>query len=48
MYVMSLINDMRRRKAEGNIKKDKPYDEEHTQLLKYAPSSRLQQWRAGA
>jgi hypothetical protein len=34
MYVMSLINDMRRRKAEGSNNKDRPYDEEHTQLLK--------------
>jgi hypothetical protein len=34
MYVMSLINDMRRRKAEGSSKKDGTYDEEHTQLLK--------------
>jgi hypothetical protein len=31
---MSLINDMRRRKAEGTNKKDGPYDEEHTQLVK--------------
>ncbi|WIA17126.1 hypothetical protein OEZ85_014019 [Tetradesmus obliquus] len=34
MYVMSLINDMRRRKAEGSSKKDGPYDEERTQMLK--------------
>ncbi|KAF6255128.1 hypothetical protein COO60DRAFT_1702962 [Scenedesmus sp. NREL 46B-D3] len=45
---MSLINDMRRRKGEGSSKKDGPYDEEHTELLKREGAAPPQQLAAAA